>query len=249
MFVRWNFTVCSATQSSLPIASFDRPRASAFRIDASRSVSPLPSSQDPRRSAFVRRPIALKDGRLERLPDRRRQIDRAHALDDVGARAALERSPNVVLVTGSREHDDLDCGVLLADPSRQASPSIPGMRRSSSTRSGFVWWISGSTWAPSQAVPTTTMSSADSSASRTPSTINLWSSATRTLIATARRTSRSQSRRQTPAQVAIQFPIRTNSHFCRVCKRMTAFALERTAPGTIDALRAESSRRRNLSVG
>jgi len=40
MFVRWNFTVCSATQSSLPIASFDRPRASAFRIDVSRSVRP-----------------------------------------------------------------------------------------------------------------------------------------------------------------------------------------------------------------
>ena len=40
MFVRWNFTVCSATQSSLPMASFERPRASAFRIAVSRSVRP-----------------------------------------------------------------------------------------------------------------------------------------------------------------------------------------------------------------
>ena len=40
MFVRWNFTVCSAIQSSLPICPFDRPRASADRIASSRSVSP-----------------------------------------------------------------------------------------------------------------------------------------------------------------------------------------------------------------
>src|SRR5438034_1250595 len=40
MFVRWNLTVCSATHSSLPIASLERPRASALRIEISRSVSP-----------------------------------------------------------------------------------------------------------------------------------------------------------------------------------------------------------------
>src|SRR4051794_23412688 len=38
MFVRWNLTVCSATHNSLPIASFDRPRATEPRIVVSRSV-------------------------------------------------------------------------------------------------------------------------------------------------------------------------------------------------------------------
>ena len=40
MFVRWNFTVCGATQNSFAISSFERPRASAPRIVSSRSVSP-----------------------------------------------------------------------------------------------------------------------------------------------------------------------------------------------------------------
>src|SRR5437762_358836 len=40
MLVRWNLTVCSATQSSLPIASLERPRATADRMAVSRSVSP-----------------------------------------------------------------------------------------------------------------------------------------------------------------------------------------------------------------
>src|SRR6266508_2871409 len=38
MLVRWNFTVCSVTQSSLPMAEFERPRATAFRIPSSRSM-------------------------------------------------------------------------------------------------------------------------------------------------------------------------------------------------------------------
>src|SRR3954470_18382012 len=57
------------------------------------------------------------------------------------------------------------------------------MRMSSSTTSGFVWPISGSTWLPSVAAPTTSMSSAPSSAQRIPSRVRRWSSASRTLIA------------------------------------------------------------------
>src|SRR4051794_1815141 len=56
------------------------------------------------------------------------------------------------------------------------------MRISSSTTSGFVWPISGSTWLPSVAAPTTSMSSAPSSAQRTPSSVRRWSSASRTLM-------------------------------------------------------------------
>ena len=41
MFVRWNFTVCSVTQSSLPMAWFDSPRATALRMASSRSVRPF----------------------------------------------------------------------------------------------------------------------------------------------------------------------------------------------------------------
>ena len=40
MFVRWNFTVCGATQNSFAISSFESPRARAPRIVSSRSVRP-----------------------------------------------------------------------------------------------------------------------------------------------------------------------------------------------------------------
>src|SRR4051794_35247688 len=66
--------------------------------------------------------------------------------------------------------------------SRQARPSSCGMRMSSSTTSGLVWPISGSTWLPSVAAPTTSMSSAPSRAQRMPSSVSRWSSASRTLI-------------------------------------------------------------------
>ena len=57
MFVRWNLTVCSATQSSLPIASFESPRASAVRIAVSRSVRPAARAALSLCSGI---PIALK---------------------------------------------------------------------------------------------------------------------------------------------------------------------------------------------
>ena len=40
MFVRWNFTVCWVIHNSFAISSLESPRARAFRIDVSRSVSP-----------------------------------------------------------------------------------------------------------------------------------------------------------------------------------------------------------------
>ena len=55
MFVRWNFTVCWATQNSFAICSFDRPRASAPRIAISRSVSPALSRRSTRPDAVAPR--------------------------------------------------------------------------------------------------------------------------------------------------------------------------------------------------
>ena len=55
MFVRWNFTVCGATQNSFAISSFERPRASAPRIVSSRSVR-------PRAFALARSPLVAADG-------------------------------------------------------------------------------------------------------------------------------------------------------------------------------------------
>src|SRR5690349_21372318 len=66
--------------------------------------------------------------------------------------------------------------------SMHARPSSWGMRMSSRTTSGFVCPISGSTWLPSVAAPTTSMSSALSSARRTPSRVRRWSSASSTFI-------------------------------------------------------------------
>src|SRR3954469_26061058 len=74
-------------------------------------------------------------------------------------------------------------GYRLVMRSRQVRPSSCGMRMSSRTTSGFVCPISGSTWLPSVAAPTTSMSSAPSSAQRIPSRVRRWSSASRTLIA------------------------------------------------------------------
>src|SRR5579884_1114279 len=62
-------------------------------------------------------------------------------------------------------------------------PSIPGMRRSSRTRSGENRRTSGRTWLPLDASPTTSKSSVSASARRIPSRIRRWSSAITTRTA------------------------------------------------------------------
>ena len=63
--------------------------------------------------------------------------------------------------------------------SRQRSPSIPGIRRSSRTTSGEVCRTRGSTCDPEVVDPTTSMSGASANAMRIPSRISSWSSAIR----------------------------------------------------------------------
>jgi len=65
--------------------------------------------------------------------------------------------------------------------SRQASPSIPGIRKSSKTVSAWVLPTSGSTSAPLDAVPTTSKSGTSSNAIRIASSIKRWSSTMSTL--------------------------------------------------------------------
>src|SRR5262245_8470181 len=55
----------------------------------------------------------VKHGSLDGLPDRRRQIDRIDALDDVAARAVLERGLDPLGVAEDRENDYLDVGAVL----------------------------------------------------------------------------------------------------------------------------------------
>jgi hypothetical protein len=62
------------------------------------------------------------DGSVDGLAKRRRQIDRIDALDDEGARAALEDGLDHVLVGRDREDDDLHLGVLLADAAQAREP-------------------------------------------------------------------------------------------------------------------------------
>ncbi len=65
MFVRWNFTVCGATQNSLAISSFESPRARAPRIVSSRSVRPIAFALARSVSSP---PIGSVDVALEGLP-------------------------------------------------------------------------------------------------------------------------------------------------------------------------------------
>ena len=64
MFVRWNLTVCGATQNSFAISSFESPRARAPRMVSSRSVRPSDFAPD----AFLVHPDRGVDVALERLP-------------------------------------------------------------------------------------------------------------------------------------------------------------------------------------
>ena len=113
MFVRWNLTVWGATQSSFAIAAFDFPWASAVRIASSRAVRPADLAA--RVGGVVGEADRGVDGLVDRLADHRGQVDRVDALDDVGARAALEDVLDQLLVRRGREDDHLDLGVALLD--------------------------------------------------------------------------------------------------------------------------------------
>ena len=147
MFVRWNLTVCSVTQSSLPIAWFESPRATALRIDelALGQAGRL-SEADARR---LGNPMRVEDRPVDRLPDSRRQVERVHALDDVAARSVAERSLDPLGVAEDREDDHLDLRavLLMLVEARRARPSAAcacraGRRPASRRRT------SGSTWLP-----------------------------------------------------------------------------------------------------
>ena len=71
-------------------------------------------------------------------------------------------------------------GIRSRSSRMHVSPSIPGIRRSSTTRSGSVCWTTGSTWLPDSATPTIS-NSGPASAIPTASIIRPWSSATTTL--------------------------------------------------------------------
>ena len=144
MLVRWNLTVCSATQSSFEIASFERPRATARMIPSSRSVSPASfAARSPGSSVM---PAVVKT-----FPSRacRRAPARSSGSIDLTMYAFAPRFNAVWISSGSCETDSI--ATFMSGNSfrifvRQVRPSICGMRRSSSTRSGFSLRMSGRTW-------------------------------------------------------------------------------------------------------
>ena len=178
MLVRWNLTVCSATQSSFEIASFERPRATARTIPSSRSVSPASfAARSPGSSVM---PAVVKT-----FPSRacRRAPARSSGSIDLTMYAFAPRFNAVWISSGSCDTDRI--ATFMSGNSfrifvRQVRPSICGMRRSSSTRSGFSLRMSGRTCAPLTASPTTSKPPARSRACFVPSTINRWSSAIKT---------------------------------------------------------------------
>ena len=67
----------------------------------------------------------LVDGRLHGLAERRRQVERVDALDDVGRRARGERGAHVLVVIEGREDDHLDVRVTFADRFQARKPVDP----------------------------------------------------------------------------------------------------------------------------
>ena len=176
MFVRWNFTVCWVTQSSFAISSFERPRASAFRIAVSRSVSPAAFA--PVGVGVAGEPGRAEDVALDRLPQGGGQVGRVDALRDVGARAAAQRGLDEVRRRRRRQHHDLRspgsaCG---SRPGRRARPCAASARRAARDRA-CVLETSGSTWVPFCVSPTISKPPSASSARRMPSSMRRWSSA------------------------------------------------------------------------
>ena len=113
MLVRWNLTVCSATQSSFEIASFERPRATARTIPSSRSVSPASfAARSPGSSVM---PAVVKT-----FPSRacRRAPARSSGSIDLTMYAFAPRFNAVWISSGSCEtdrHRDLHVRELLSD--------------------------------------------------------------------------------------------------------------------------------------
>ena len=75
--------------------------------------------------AGIRQADRAVDGALDRLAERRGQVDRVDALDDEGARAALEHGLDHVLVGRDGEDDDLHLRVLLPDSAQAGKPVGP----------------------------------------------------------------------------------------------------------------------------
>src|SRR6266511_296791 len=176
MFVRWNFTVCSVIQNSLPIARFDSPRAKALSISISRSVSPSGSSSGTRLTPSSNLSPATT---LRTAPG----SSWGSTLFVTYADAPRSNASSMCCRSVNAESTTNFTSVyFLRARSMHANPSSSGIRMSSSTTSGFVRARSGSTWLPIRASPTISMSSASESARRTACKISRWSSAIRILI-------------------------------------------------------------------
>src|SRR5215211_7866418 len=187
MFVRWNLTVCSVSHKSFAISLFERPRASDSRTWTSLLVSPASTAGS---APFRSRTTTVRST----VP---RAASRTTVTSSRGS-ACLETNDTAPFVSARW----IDCGSSRPEStttftpawrspisSRHLKPSISGIRRSSKTTSGLVLAISGRTWLPSVALPTTSMSSASATRQELASSISRWSSATASLIVTILRAS------------------------------------------------------------
>src|SRR5215211_3949004 len=187
MFVRWNLTVCSVSHKSFAISLFERPRASDSRTRTSLLVSPASTAGS---APFRSRTTTVRST----VP---RAASRTTVTSSRGS-ACLETNDTAPFVSARW----IDCGSSRPEStttftpawrspisSRHLKPSISGIRRSSKTTSGLVLAISGRTWLPSVALPTTSMSSASATRQEIASSISRWSSATASLIVTILRAS------------------------------------------------------------
>ena len=136
MFETWLRTVFGESPSWAVISAFDRPRATSSRISCSRSVSSGNGALGAGRRGL--REVGHQPPRHGRAEDRVARRDRPHraeelgalgALEQVAARAGLDRREDRIVVVGHREHEHGDMGGGVDDPARRLDPIHAGHRQ------------------------------------------------------------------------------------------------------------------------
>ena len=105
MFDRWNFTVCSVTQSIFASSEFEWPSAVRRRISVSRFVNSFAFVVRPRRMGRARLRIREVDRGRQQLPDRGGQIVGLRQFRAVRPRTRSKHCVTLALVALLGKHD------------------------------------------------------------------------------------------------------------------------------------------------
>ena len=109
--------------SARPISLLLKPLAISSRTSTSRLLS---CDWGPRSASVFETDCGITRAARVHFPDRGRDVDVRHGLEQVRLRAGIQRPPDVLVAVIRREHDEADVGIGLANLPDRLDPAQPG---------------------------------------------------------------------------------------------------------------------------